>query len=233
MTRISPLRFFAIAPLHSPYMLLALGAAAGAGVILIFVNPAKGADALGPVALLQMFAASSGFAVAARRGHLDLLLTGGSGRVSLALTHLLVSVAPGLLAWFLLGIVEMLALGSWTPTAFASGTVFAIGCISMLSWALTVPLPRLSGGIAWLLAIAIWIVGWSDGDAVLASVEDPTIDVLTRALVVTLCPFVLLGKHLSRDQLIAAVPLASLGAGAIAVAVLWIARTDVPLESAQ
>lgn len=204
--------------LHSPFMLLALVIAAGSGLTIVVLNPSRGAEALGPLALVQMFAASSGFAVPARRGHLDLLLTGGTPRWLIALTHFAVSVVPGLLAWIVVTAVEMAVGRTLAPKGLSSGTIVAFAVISALAWALTVRLPRLSGAIAWLLAMAVWFVGAPDVPA---------------ALVVMLCPFVLLGGRLAGDQLDAALPIVAVAALLTAFAMTWIVRTDVPLESAQ
>ena len=230
---ISALRFFAIAQLHSPYMLLALGAVLVSGIGTLVVDPARGADALAPLALLQMLAASSGFAVAARRGHFDLLLTAGPGRVNVALAHLGLSILPGIVVWGTLGVVEMVVGATLRPLTFASGSVVSVWVISALAWAFTVRLPRLSGGIAWLLGIAMWMVGWSGGSAVMIAVNEGRADALTRAVIVTLCPFVLVGKRLSGSDAVLAIPAVMLATIFTAMAVSWIARMDVPLESAQ
>lgn len=230
---ISTLRFFAIAQLHSPYMLLALAAVLVSGIGTLVVDPARGADAIAPLALLQMLAASSGFAVAARRGHFDLLLTAGPGRVNVGLAHLSLSILPGIIAWGTLGIVEMAVGATLRPLAFASGSVVAVWVISAAAWALTVPLPRLSGGIAWLLGIAMWMVGWSGGSAAMLALTEGTADVFSRGVIVTLCPFVLVGKRLSGSDAILAMPAVILATSLAAAAVSWIARMDVPLESAQ
>lgn len=233
MSAISPSRFFMVVPLHSPYMLLALAVAWSSGVVVLLIDPSSGPQALRPLALLQMFAASSGFAVAARRGHLDLLLTGGAGRIHVALTHLGLSVLPGMIAWVGLAIVEMLAGRTLEPTALASGTIVAWVLISTLAWSLTVWLPRLSGGIVWLLAIAAWLVGWPDGARSIASVQDETARSGVSALVIAFCPFVLLGRSVQGAQALAAVPATVVAVLVAAFAVARIARMDVPLESAQ
>lgn len=233
MTAISPVRFFTVVPLHSRYMLLALGVVGLSGVVMVASDPAKGASALGPVALMQMFAASSGFSLPARRGHLDLLFTGGASRLSIALAHLGVSVLPGILVWVIVGIVEMMAGRTTAPQAFASGTVVAFVAISVLAWALTVRAPRLSGAIAWMLGIAVWFVGWSDGRSAVAGARHESADYLTRAVLVTLYPFVLLGTRLSNGSWVQALPVVVLAAALGLSAVIWILRTDVPLEAAQ
>ena len=230
---ISAWRYFAVVPLHSRLMLVAMAAVLASGAALLIADPASGGNVLGPLALLQMLAASSGFAVAARRGHLDLLLTAGPARTVVALTHLGLSVLPGMIVWVLLGAAEMLAARTLAPLAFASGSVVSMCTISALAWALTVRLPRLSGGIAWLLGIAVWVTAWSGGPAVMAAASAGTAGTLTRLLVVTLCPFVLLGRRLSGEEALLALPVLMLTAGLVAEAVFWIARMDVSLESAQ
>jgi hypothetical protein len=230
---ISPVRFFAVAPLHSRYMLMALAAVLVSGLAMLLVDPAKGGDPVAPLILLQMLAASSGFAVGARRGHLDLLLTAGPSRVNIALVHLAASVLPGVLVWLALAATEAAARGTSRPRAFASGTVLAMMAVSILAWALTVPLPRLSGGIAWLLGIAMWVVGWSGGPAVLAAAPGGEAGTALRAVVVTLCPFVLVGHRLTMRDAPAITPLVLLSLFLGIAAVVWIARMDVSVESAQ
>jgi hypothetical protein len=229
---ISPLQFFAIAPLHSPYMLTALAVVLLSGSATLIVDPTRGANAMAPLVLVQMFAASSGFAVAARRGHFDLLLTGGAGRLRIALAHLGLSVMPGLLVWCVIALVEIGVAGSSAPRALASGTVVSMVVVSALAWALTVRLPRLSGGFAWLVGIAVWLLGWSS-DPLAPPVGHDAADLVTRALIVTLCPFLLLGQRLSRADLLVVTPTIALAALLTTAAVAWIVRMDAPLESAQ
>jgi hypothetical protein len=210
---VSALRFFMVAPLHSPHMLAALGTVLFAGCATLLLDPAKGADVLAPVALLQMFAASSGFAIAARRGYADLLLTAGAGRINIALTHMALSVAPGLLVWMSLGLVEMVVARTMMPRAFASGSIAYMVLVSALAWAISVPLPPLSGGLVWLLTIAVWFVAGDKGRFV--------------------CPFTFLGRDLSYAHAPGVFAATVVAAVAVAGAVIWVTRMDVPLESAQ
>jgi hypothetical protein len=233
MTVIAPLRFLRVVPLHSPYMLLALGGVGLSSAAMIVLDPGMGEDAIAPVALLQMFSASSGFAVPARRGHFDLLLTGGATRLRVALAHLVVSVLPGVALWVALGLAEMAAAQTVTPRAFASGTVFAMFVISALAWAVTVPLPRLSGGIAWLLLIALALVGWLEWRAVVTAAGTGSLDAPTLAAVYLLCPLLLVGRSIGSSQAPTLLPGAVVALLACGIAIWWIARMDVPLESAQ
>ena len=218
MTVVSPLRFFMTVRLHSPFMMLALAIAAMSGIVMVIADPAKGAEALAPLAFVQMFAVSSGFAVPARRGHLDLLLTGGAPRWQIAATHFAVSIVPGLLAWLVVGAVEAAVARTLSPKALSVGTIVAFAVISAIAWALTVWLPRLSGAIAWLLAMAVWFVGWFE---------------LSHPFVMVICPFLLLGRRLAGDQMVVAWPVIGLAVLLSGFALTWIVHTDVPLESAQ
>ncbi len=233
MTVIAPWRFLRVVPLHSPYMFLALAAVGASSAAMIALDPSMGEDAVAPVALLQMFAASSGFAVPARRGHFDLLLTGGATRLRVAAAHLAASVLPGLALWILLGLAEMAAAQTLAPRAFASGTVCAMFVISVLAWAVTVPLPRLSGGIAWLLLIALALAGWLEWRALVTAAGAGALDPVTLAAVYLVCPLLLVGQRVGSAQAAALVPGAGVAVIACAAAIWWIARMDVPLESAQ
>jgi hypothetical protein len=228
---IGPFAFYRVVPLHSSYMRLALLIVTGLGTVMLVVNPLSGEQVVVPVVALQMFAASTGFAVPARRGHYDLLMTGGAGRLQIAATHLLLSVAPGLAAWLVLGSVE-LALTVGGSRAFATGSVAALMFVSSLAWAATVPLPRLSGGIMWLLAIVMLLArsdGWR-GAAVAA--RDGTSSA-ESALLYALCPFVLVGRSLAWADAWVLLPGMALSVLSVASALVWVTRMDVPLEASQ
>ena len=53
----------------------------------------------------QMFASSTGFRGAARRGYFDPVLASGTPRLACARAHWLLSVAPGFVTWLALGLV--------------------------------------------------------------------------------------------------------------------------------
>src|SRR5262245_49661807 len=69
------LRFFRVAPPLPGLVVWTFGAVVAGACALVLIAPGRTAGALAPLLVLQMFAASSGFAVPARRGHYDLLLT--------------------------------------------------------------------------------------------------------------------------------------------------------------
>src|SRR5258705_3172966 len=124
------LRFFRVVQLHSAYMLIGLAALGVFGVAEFAMDPGRGMDVAVPVMLLQMFAVSSGFSVPARRGHFDALLTGGSSRLQVALTHWLVSIAPGISVWLVLGLCERafggIGDGGGRGAVLSSGSIVAM-----------------------------------------------------------------------------------------------------------
>ena len=186
-----------------------------------------------PVLLLQLFAASSGFEVPARRGHYDLILTSGCGRVSMALVHWGTSVAPGILAWLVLVVVERAAGGSAATRLLASGTLSAIGLVSTLPWAITMRLPRFSGGIGWLLALAISASVWPSARVSIGQSSSDTASLLSSAWGFLVNPSGLVGYELRPSDAVIVAPALVLACGAMAAACRWVSRASVPLEAAQ
>ena len=90
----------------------------------------------------------------------------------------------------------------------------AVFLVSTVPWALTVPLPQLSGAIAWMLCFVI---------ATVASGQ-------TVSEAGSLLPWDLVGARLNA---IDALLLFIVGATGIGAAVMWIERSDIPLESGQ
>jgi hypothetical protein len=230
---VGPFAFYRVVPLHSPYMWMALVGVTAIAMLVLLVDPSAGEEVVIPIVLLQMFAASTGFVVPARRGHYDLLMTAGAGRLQIAATHFAVSVAPGLAAWLAVACVEFMLRGG-DSRAFAAGSIAALLLVSSLAWAVTVPLPRLSGGIVWLLAI-VMLLGTTDDWRNAAMNAGEGIPSVGAAVVYALCPFLLVGRPL--DLLWPAAwllgPAAVLSALAVAAALAWMARMDMPLEASQ
>lgn len=228
------IRFFHVVPPVPPMMtgtfvvLTLLSAAA------IVANPVRAPGALVPVLLLQMFAASSGFALPARRGHFDLLLTRGSSRTLIALVHWTMSIAPGVASWLVLAVVEAGARGGDTATLLATGTCAVVFVVSTLPWALTVPLPRFSGAIGWMLISVTAATTFSGGMTGQWRASSTRIEeVAWAASTFLIYPIGAIGQPLAGAQLMAAVPALIAASGAMTAACRWIARSDVPLEAAQ
>jgi hypothetical protein len=214
------LRFFRVVTTLPTLILWTFVVVVGVGGAAIVRDSTRSAGAMVPVLLLQLFAASSGFEVPARRGHYDLLLTSGHRRVWMALVHWATSIAPGLMAWLTLAAFEGVASGWADRRLLTSGTLAAVGLVSTLPWAITVRLPRFSGGIGWLLALAISTSVW------------PSMQ-LWSAWGVLVYPAGLVGQTLGvRDGLIAA-PAVILALVSMVAACRWISRASVPLEAAQ
>jgi hypothetical protein len=212
-------------------MRVALLALTAVGTGMLLVDRGAGEKVVVPLILLQMFAASTGFAVPARRGHYDLLITGGASRLRIAGTHLLMSVAPGVAAWLALACVEA-GLNRGESRALESGTVAAMAIVSLVAWALTVPMPRLSGGIMWLLAIVTMVGVTDSGREIAFSLRDGAVSPAGAALYV-LCPLVLIGRPVTASSIWVVVPGLALAFVGAAAALAWITRTDIRLEAAQ
>ena len=227
------LRFFCTVRLHSNYMLGGMAVLGMIGVVEVAASPERGIDAAVPLLLLHMFGVSSGFAVPARRGHFDLLLTGGTSRLEIAAAHWIVSVAPGLIAWFTLGLCEALLWSAQPGAVFASGTVAAVALISSLGWAVTVPLPRLSGGAIWLFALVVVLTSAGYGRAGLLTAAQGGGGSWSLGSMFVLCPLLLAGMRLEAGQFWALVPGLAFGLTSALAAAVWVVRVNLGLEASQ
>jgi len=205
-------RFFIVVPVVPAVMLVGFGVTTLVGSVALVVNVQHGVRAAAPVLLLQLFAAASGFMVPARRGYYDLLLTRGDSRLAIAGVHWTMSVLPGVASWCVLAAIEWMYGGA---TLVAPGTLLALFVVSTIPWSVTVPLPRLTGAIAWLLVFA------------LAAAVLPGRSMSAAGL---LLPWALLGAH-PHPYAIAIV--VTCAAATIVAAFARINRMDVPLESGQ
>ena len=120
MNVIYAFRYFQVVTVVPPLFLWAFVATIAAAAVTLTHDPSAATDALTPVILLQLFAASSGFQIPARRGYYDLLLTSGTPRWQIALAHCLASVMPGITSWICVGMLE-LAASHGAHMAFATG----------------------------------------------------------------------------------------------------------------
>jgi hypothetical protein len=227
-------RFFHVVP---PVPLMMTGTFAAltlTSAAAIVRDAGSAAGALVPVLLLQAFAASSGFALPARRGHYDLLFTRGSRRMLIAIVHWATSIAPGVASWLVLSIVELGVSHGASNRLVASGTCAAMFLASTLPWAITVTLPRFSGGIGWMLVTATMATTFSSNVLDGWVVSSTTIEELIwSAWSFFVYPVSAVGRHLGGSELMAVVPALALAVGAMVTACRWIARCDVPLEAAQ
>lgn len=205
-------RFFFVLRVVPPLISSAFALATAVGAAALVIDVDHGIRTVAPVLLLQLFAAASGFCIPARRGHYDLLFTSGENRLMIAVMHWVMSVLPGVVSWFALATIERVYGGN---SLVAPATLLALLVVSTVPWCLTVPFPRLTGGIAWLLVFA------------LAAVILPGPDTSAAGL---LLPWALLRSPV---QPLLAVCLVVLVAAGMAATFVLINQMDVPLESSQ
>ena len=161
--------------------------------------------------------ASSGFAVPARRGHYDLLLTSGVSRLRIGAAHCAASMVPGVFYWLSIAAIEAIARGGFPGVSLATGTIAALLIVSALAWAATVPFPRLTGGIVWLLIFV-------------APVDHDLLPTTVRALVL---PWTLVGTSVLVSGPLPLVAAAVVVVTAVVSALAWICRTDISLQVAR
>src|SRR5207253_6978602 len=86
------------------------------GAYVAWVAPADFDQTVAVALFLQMFAASTGYADRATRGHFDSILAGRSSRWPIAGAHWLLSIAPGLTLWVLLAAMARVGRPEVWPT---------------------------------------------------------------------------------------------------------------------
>jgi hypothetical protein len=227
------IRFLSVTPPVPPVMWGAFAGALGLAAFVLLLDPRRASAALMPVLLLQTFAVSSGMVASARRGHYDLPLTSGHGRVPLAVAHWAMSALPGVGSWLAVAAMESIMTRRLPQASFASGTLAAMCVISTLPWALTVRLPRLTGGIAWMLALtaAATLLPPTPLDMLvpgLAGLAGPA-----AALAFLLCPWLVVGQPLAPSHIAPVLSMVVVVVAVMAGALIWLDQTDVPLEAAQ
>jgi hypothetical protein len=225
-----PLRFFRVVAPLPPLIGWTFLVLVVAGALVIARDPSRASGAMIPILLLQLFAASSGFDVPARRGHYDLLFTSGSGRVWMALVHWATSIGQGIAAWLVLVVVERISSGGAAAALLEAGTWAAVALVSTLPWAITVRLPRFSGAIGWLLVLAMSTSVWPTSSmASSGDVDHP----IASAWWFLVYPPSVVGHAFDMRDALAATPALFLACVAMAAACRWVSKASVPLEAAQ
>jgi hypothetical protein len=207
MNFLRALRYFHVVRVVPPLFLAGFVVAVAAAAARLSADASAAVDALTPVLLLHLFAASSGFQVPARRGYYDLLLTSGSRRWQIAAAHWVASIVPGITSWLCVGLLELAASHGTRFVFAAGGTCAAFLIVSLIAWAIATPMPRGTAAIGWLLVM--------------------TIPSVARFV----SPVQLLGVHF--DGLSTILMVVGLGLVPAGVAVACIARSSVPLEAGQ
>jgi hypothetical protein len=223
--------FFRAAPPVTRPIVLSLWATALAGGIAMAAGVAGGATVLTPLLVLQIFAASSGFGLATRRGHYDLVLSRGVGLAGLMTAHWIASIAPGAAAWLAVAAGERL-LWSGEAASLTSGSVLAFVFASSVPWALTTPLPRFAAAIGWLILLVTSLAVAPSGqlhllDALHAPHPSPL-----GALAVVAYPMGLLGTDALQLPAGTVAPGLACAIASMLGALAWHRRAEVPLEAA-
>jgi hypothetical protein len=189
----SPLRFFAVAGLHPSYTLLILAAIVGVGLWTIRISPADLDSGLGMLLFVQMFLASSGFLVRARRGHFDPVLLGAGDRTRVLVWHWCVSIAPGAAGWICLAGAGYILGSPAARSALAGERAVAFFIVSALAWSAGFALTRGAAGVVWMAALLGLLVRRVD---LLSPSALAGGGALRHAATLMLCPFLLVGNRL-------------------------------------
>jgi hypothetical protein len=154
VTRLSPLRYFAAvtpppAPLVAVFAILAAGA-----FVLETIDRGSSDWVLASIALVQLFACSSGFTRHASRGYYDPVLLGGGTRTRIALAHFAIAALPGFTAWIAAGIAGAVAARSLSTPALRPAGWVGLLLVSTIPWAANLRLAPFAAGSLWLLVTA-------------------------------------------------------------------------------
>ena len=214
----SPLRYFLVIGLHPRHNLAVLVAVAVVGLWTVAMSAGELDSALGMLLFVQMFLASTGFLIRARRGHFDPLLTSTRGRVIVCVAHWSASVLPVAIAWALVSGVDV-AYGGSAGSAFAGRRLLALLIVSSLAWIAGFALTRGAGGALWTAGLVAALLHRSDllGAAPTAPVSSLML-IARHTAAVIVCPFLLLG---TRPPLVAGSVAAAGSTTALALLSVW------------
>jgi hypothetical protein len=222
--------FFIVVPPLPRLMLHAFAVITVISVAGLGLDPHRAPGAAIPILTLQVFATSTGFAAHARRGHYDLLLTGGVGRVRTAIVQWLMAAAPGVASVGVLAAAEAALAG--TRTTLASGTMAALFLVTTLPWAATVALPRFSGAIGWILLVVVTRSLTAPGDGFHLAWSANSDPGWVAALGFLIFPVGAAGSDIGGKVLLLAQALVG-GVVSMAIALRWIQQTPLALETGQ
>jgi hypothetical protein len=188
-------RFLSGVGLHSPSALVLLAALVAMGVWTTSLSPRELDSGLGMLLFAQMFLASTGFLVRARRGHFDPVLIGGGGRTGAVVWHWIVSVAPGVAGWTCLAGVGYLLGSPVALSAFVGSRAVALFIVSAIAWAAGFALARGAAGVVWTAALLAILLRHTDLLSHAPTVSASSETTLRHAVTLVLCPFLLIGNH--------------------------------------
>jgi len=195
MNHVATARFFATLSLHPPYTLLILVAIVGIGIWTTSTSPSELDSGLGMLLFAQMFLASSGFLVRARRGHFDPLLAGADNRTGPVAWHWVVSVAPGVVGWMCLAGAGYFQGSPMAVSALVGGRAAALFIVSALAWAAGFGLTRGAAGVAWVAVLFGLLIGRADLLSPSSALAASGWTGLRHTATLVVCPFLLIGSH--------------------------------------
>lgn len=222
--------FFMVVPPLPRLMLHAFAVVTVMSAAALGLDARRAHGAAIPILTLQVFATSTGFAAHARRGHYDLLLTGGVGRLRTAVVQWLMAAAPGVASLGMLAAVEAAVVG--TRATLASGTMAALLLVTTLPWAATVALPRFSGAIGWMLLVVVAGSLTVQGDAFDLTWSPASDPGWAAAVGFLVFPVGAAGADVAGDVDLVA-PALACGIASMALAFRWIQRAPLALEAGQ
>lgn len=187
-------KFFAVVRQSPSYALAVLAVVTTLGAVSTWLNPVDLDSALGMVLFVQIFLASTGFAVTARRGHFDPVLVHGSSWPAVIFVHWCASIAPGVLAWAAVGACGYVWSSPAAISALAGTRLLALAIVSVVSWVAGFLLPRGAGGALWMGVLVALLVRRVEL-LTAGAAQDSAIDVIRTAGALIVCPFLLLGTH--------------------------------------
>lgn len=223
-------RFFHVVdgmPRWMQVMTMLLG---GYAAVMAALDPRSVDESLAVLLLWQMLSAATGFARPASSGFFDPVLTRSDRRL-IAAAHALHSVWPVALVWLVIGLVDGVAHGR-TPLALEPGRLAAFLFVSVVSWALSLPAPRLVTGALWLFAIvaaATTRFGAEQYASLVARADGSAAEAVHAAVLAAACPFLMLGNHIPARGATTAALVTLAAMAAVAGAALIVGR-DYPLE---
>lgn len=224
------LRFFHVVDGMPRWMQLLTILLSGYAALMAALDARSVDEGLAVLLLWQMLCAATGFTKPAASGFFDPVLTRSDRRL-IAAAHALHSIWPVGTAWLVIAAVDVVANGR-APLALEPGRLAAFVFVSAVSWALSLPAPRLVTGALWLFAIvaaATTRFGAEQYAAMVARADGSAGEAAHAAALAAACPFLMLGNHIPPRAGTAAV-LTVLAAMAVAAGAALIVRRDYPLE---
>jgi len=150
-----PVRLLLLIMRPTVSQLLAAVTIVGVGAWLAVNTPDDFDQSFALVMLLQMFGAATGFVHWARRGYFDPILVFPHRRARAVVAHLAVSAAPGVVVWFVVVATDIILRSGHASTGLTIAGLTAIAWVSLATWAVSLVLPRYSGGLIWLFIFVL------------------------------------------------------------------------------